>query len=79
MEITKKSILSGKTNTRNIDATEEHFAAWYNGALIQDAFPHLSADDREFIITGITPEEWEEEFGEDSEDKGTIPDDNSCD
>ncbi len=30
---------------------------------IQDAFPELSADDREFLLTGITPEEWDRAFG----------------
>ena len=35
------------------------------GALIQEAFPMLNADQREFILTGITPEEWAETFGED--------------
>jgi hypothetical protein len=33
------------------------------GALIQDAYPELNADQREFIKTGITPERWEELFG----------------
>jgi hypothetical protein len=27
--------------------------------------PHLSADEREFIMTGITPDVWEELFAED--------------
>ena len=40
------------------------FQSWQSGALIQDAFPELSADAREFIKTGITPEEWEAMFGE---------------
>lgn len=30
-----------------------------NELLIQEAFPHMSADDREFIISGCTPEEFE--------------------
>jgi hypothetical protein len=30
--------------------------------LIQEAMPNLSADDREFIMTGITPEEWNSAF-----------------
>lgn len=34
------------------------YAAWQNGKNIQDAFPMLSADVREFIKTGILPEEW---------------------
>jgi hypothetical protein len=40
------------------------FEAWQSGALIQDAFPELSADAREFIKTGISPTEWEAMFGE---------------
>ena len=28
--------------------------------LIQNAMPNLSADEREFLMTGITPEEWAE-------------------
>lgn len=39
------------------------FEVWQSGALIQDAFPELSADAREFIKTGISPEEWEAAFG----------------
>lgn len=35
---------------------------WRNGAYIQDAFPDLSADDRELIMTGTHPECWEEMF-----------------
>ena len=42
----------------------EHYAA---GALLQNAFPNLSADEREFIKTGITAEEWEAIFGTDEE------------
>lgn len=38
---------------------------WRNGALVQDAFRGLSADDREFIMTGTTPEEFDNAFAED--------------
>lgn len=31
--------------------------------LIQEALPFLNADDREFLLTGITPEKWKETFG----------------
>jgi len=34
---------------------------------IQDIFPHLSDDEREFIMIGITAEEWANIFG--SEEK----------
>jgi hypothetical protein len=26
--------------------------------MVQDAFPKMSPDDREFLMTGITPGEW---------------------
>jgi hypothetical protein len=39
---------------------------WYNwqmkGAAIQEAFACLSAEEREFLLTGITPQEWKELF-----------------
>ena len=35
------------------------FERWKDGACIQDVFPELSADDREFLLTGLTPEDWE--------------------
>ena len=59
MEITRRSMLTGKTHTRVVNATQQEIAAWQAGALIQDAMPFLSVDDREFIMSGITPEEWD--------------------
>ena len=67
LKITRKSLLSGITRTRELDITPQQAADYINGALLQDAFPNLSADDREFIRTGITAEEWEAAFGEDEE------------
>lgn len=57
-------MLSGDRNTREIPVTREQLDAWNSGVLIQNAMPNLSADDREFIKTGITPEEWEDLFGD---------------
>lgn len=69
INLTRISRLSGKEHTREINITVEQLAEWMRGSvLIQDAFPHLSADDREFILTGATPEEWEEAFGSEDED-----------
>ena len=64
MEITKKSGFTGLTHTRNIPVTQEQLDAWHAGQSIQQAMPNLSIDDREFLMTGITPEEWNEVFGE---------------
>ncbi len=67
MEITRKSTLTGVVRTRDLPVTKEQLDAWLAGQFAQDAFPHLSADDREFIISGITPEEWAEAFPPDDE------------
>jgi hypothetical protein len=61
MQFIRKSMLSGVTRSRDIDVTEEEYDRWRSGMLIQRAMPHLSAVDREFIMTGITEEEWGEE------------------
>lgn len=37
---------------------------WRSGELIQDAFPRLAKDQRELLISGVTPEAWEQTFGE---------------
>jgi len=39
-----------------------------NGAHVQDAFPKLSREDREFIISGISPKGWRETFGDPDEE-----------
>ena len=65
--IVKKSQISGKEHSMKIPLTETEYqeGRWrhINGSLIQDAFPTLNADQREFILTGITPEEWRKLFG----------------
>lgn len=64
MKITRKSILSGTIRTLDIAVTDEQMVAWRSGELIQNVMPHLSDDDREFIMTGITPDEWDNMVGE---------------
>jgi hypothetical protein len=64
MKITMKSDLTGRVSEREIDVTPEQIDAHNAGTLAQDAFPTLSSDDREFLMTGITPEEWENTFKE---------------
>tara|TARA_A100001011_G_scaffold377111_1_gene440431 strand:+ start:241 stop:438 length:198 start_codon:yes stop_codon:yes gene_type:complete len=58
MLIEKRSVLSGKLHIKQIDVTREQVENWQSGMLIQDAMPNLSIDDREFIQTGATPDEW---------------------
>ena len=65
MQIIRTSRISGNTNVMDIDITQAQLAAWVDGSLIQDVMPDISADEREFIMTGITPDEWNAMFGED--------------
>ena len=64
MKITKTSPFSGNTNVMEIDVTQEQIALWESGTLIQNAMPHLTPDEREFIMTGITPNEWDSAFSD---------------
>ena len=59
MKITKVSMLSKLERSLELDVTDEEIKAWKAGMLIQDAMPRLNENEREFIMTGITAEEWE--------------------
>jgi len=63
MKITRTSRLTGNTSVMDLPITREQLAAWIDGELIQNAMPHLDADQREFVMTGITPDEWQAAFG----------------
>ena len=62
MIVQRRSIISGKVNTMNIDCTEEQLNRHKMGELVQDVFPNLSVEEREFLISGVTPEEWDDTF-----------------
>lgn len=64
MQLIIKSLFSGKMNTMDLDITAEQKLKWENGALIQDVMPQLNAVEREFLISGMTDEEWTECWGE---------------
>ena len=72
MLITKQSVMTGEKNTMLLPVTNEQINRWQNGELIQNVFPHLTPSEREFLISGVTPEEWdvvnedlEEVYGDD--------------
>jgi hypothetical protein len=50
------------TVEQSITRLEYSWSEWINGSMIQIAFPYLSADEREFLMTGITADEWDEIF-----------------
>lgn len=59
MIIAAKSVISGISHFAELAITNEQVNAFAKGALIQHAFPNLSPDEREFLLNGTTPEEWD--------------------
>lgn len=64
MLITRVSQMSRQLNSLEVPCTQEQLDAWINGKHIQDAMPDVPPPLREFIKTGITPQEWTEMFGD---------------
>ena len=60
MIVTRKNIFTVVERSLDLDVTQEGLNRWKNGELIQNVFPHLSVDEREFLMTGILGEEWNE-------------------
>lgn len=67
MIITKISPLTGKSNDMDLDITEEQLQRWKSGELIQRVMPRLTSDEREFLISGLLPVEFEQLFPESEE------------
>ena len=67
IEVTRISPLTGNVNKMYLDITQEQVAEWNAPAkerrLIQDIFPNLNDDEREFIMTGYTPADWRNLYG----------------
>ena len=40
---------------------------WMNGDVIQRAFPFFTSGEREFLLTGLTPTEWDEMMKEEED------------
>ena len=54
---------SGRTITLDVPCTPEQIERWRSGVLIQHAMPDVPPPLREFVKTGVSPQEWEELFG----------------
>ena len=60
---TGKCIVTGKEVSVKVPG--EGLYAYRQGAFIQDAFPTLSVDEREFLMSGMSKEAFDEAFKED--------------
>lgn len=45
-----------------LDVDEDGLLRWEGGHYIQDAFPELTAEQRELLMTGFHPKCWDEVF-----------------
>ena len=59
--------ICSKVNTITIKTVSD-LDAWRKGAYAQDAFPYLSAEDREVIISGICGSCWDKMFPDEEEE-----------
>jgi len=68
MLITRISQISKTHNSMELDITYEQLDRVNNRhlskELIQNIVPNLTKEEREFLITGITPKEWNELFNQ---------------
>ena len=60
--------MTGRLQNMDLDITQKHLDRWLGGEHIQDVMPHLSDEEREFLISGMTPADWDIMFDD------TIPD-----
>lgn len=72
MLIRRKSMFTGVERVREIGVDAEDYARWQLGENIQVAMPYLNAADREFILTGVTQDEWDAAFAEVKEDDSVV-------
>jgi hypothetical protein len=60
----KQSIATVHIYTMVIPTTQGKIEYWMqSGEMIQNVMPDLTKDQHEFLISGITPEEWDDIFG----------------
>jgi len=59
VKVIRLSPFSGQYHCRTIQTTVEALESYGRGeGMVQEIFRGLPADEREFIMTGITPTEW---------------------
>ena len=49
-------------HANEVEVNEIDYLDWQDGMLVQNAFPYLSANEREMLISGICPTCWEKMF-----------------
>lgn len=68
--ITVETVCPFCGSVNHVHVVPEDYAMWKNRErLAQDAFPYLSADERELLISGICSNCWNDMFSQEDEEK----------
>lgn len=70
MNVIRRSKITGRLVTMDLPITMAQWTEWMSARrtrLIQDIFPDLTDDQREFLKTGITSVEWDKHIRKDNE------------
>ena len=62
-EVTICTICPNCDRVNGVQVNESDYIAWQDGELTQIAFPYLSAEDREKLISGFCEDCWDAMFG----------------
>jgi hypothetical protein len=58
----------GETEIHSVKVTAAALNKYRQGSTIQAAFPDLSVDDREFLMSGMSPKKWNDTFAMEDDD-----------
>ena len=71
INVTRIHFISGRKITKELPITAEKMAEWdsygkgnHSRPKIQDFFPELSDSNREFILTGLSDDDWDDLYAE---------------
>jgi hypothetical protein len=69
-DVTNRSIFTRQVHVVRMNISREQFENWYfHNVPIQIALPDLTAAEREFLMTGVTREEWDRMLKDDLDDE----------
>ena len=67
MTISRFSPVSLKINEMSMMIDPNDLARWSRGAMVQESMPYLTPAEREFIISGVLPGEWDALFSDEAD------------
>lgn len=74
MLVYRSCAIMGKVQEMELPIDQERLNKYLRGeGKVQDIFPELTPDQREFLITGLLPEQWAEIFASGDIDPQTEP------